>query len=134
MKRFLWFFPYFLTNVLISCFFVTWCFLVHDAYLNPLFRPTLYTYSKLFACLLLLCVPRYLIKGKVPEPFNKGIKSGTIFVIKYALIWAVFFLFLRITKSSENLLFLYQANMIFCFILGIYAHFRWGKLAKKAET
>ncbi len=133
LKRFFWFIPYCLTNSAIIFFFTTWCFLVGDAYSDPILRPTLYNFSILFALLLLLSVPRYLIKGKIPDSFDKGIKQGLLFIAKNVLGWSVCFLILKLNKSSGRLLSIYQVSMMFLFLMSLYAHYRWGKWTKKAE-
>ena len=71
MKRILYFFPYFLTNVGAIMFFMTGCFLIRDTYFNPVLIPTLYLFLKLFLALLLFSAPRYLLKKTVPESFKK---------------------------------------------------------------
>lgn len=125
------FFPYFLTNVGAIFFFATWCFLAKDAYLQPYLRATFYTHSWLFLILLFFSLPRYFIKGTIPEPFKKGVRQGIWFIAKIMLTWMVCFYLLTIYRPHDRLLPLYQMSLWYCFFFTIYCHYRWGKSAKK---
>ncbi len=133
MKRLLYFFPYFLTNLGALVFFITWGFLAKDSYFEPFLRSTFSISSWLLLALFIFSVPRFLIKGIVPDPFKKGIKEGFWFISKTTLAWIVCIFLLTMHKRVDRLLDFYQVTIWISFFLAIYCHYRWGKSAKKIK-
>jgi hypothetical protein len=131
MKRLLYFFPYFLTNMWANIFFINWCFLAKDTYFNPALNSVFYRSSWLFVILLLFSMPRFLIKGAIPEPFKKGLKEGFQFIGKIALVWGIGFFAFSLWFSSERFLAMYEVGMWYGFFFTIYTHYRWKKFIKK---
>lgn len=125
MKRALFFFPYFLTNIMATLFFVVWCFLLKDSYLDSRLKTTLYLFSCLFFSLLIFSVPRFLIRGVVPKPFQKGVGHGIWFITKIGFLWAASFVLLTLFKGGEKLISLYQVSLTLSFLLAIYSHYFW---------
>ena len=131
MKRLLVFFPYFLTNMWANFFFITWCFLVKDTYFNPSLKPVLYRFSWLFLVLLIFSMPRFLIKGTVPDPFKKGLKEGFWYIGGIILMWGIGFFLLCYYSSFERIVSMYEVGMWYAFFFTIYCHYYWrrGKVA-----
>lgn len=134
-KKLIWFFPYFFSNVAITTFIVTFCFLLWDSLSEPSLRPTLHFCSWVLLFLVLFSCPRYLIKGVIPWPFQKGIKRGFWIIIQVITLYGAWLLWFKNFIGSNNLIPMYWSYMGLSFLFAIYNHYFWGCwLKKKANT
>ncbi len=134
MNRILYFFPYTLTNAGTLMFFMTGCFLLKDSYWNPGLITTTHLFAKLSFCLLILSIPKYLIKGIIPGPFEKGPFLGFWHIGKYLFCGSCAFFIITRYKAPLDLSLWYQCFLILSFMLSIYSHFFWGRNFNKKNS
>jgi len=131
MKKLIYFFPYFLTNMGTLLFFVTGCLLIKDSYQYPFLTSSTFLFLTLLIVLLGLSIPRYLIKGVIPDPFKKSPYQGFWFLAKYMILTAFFFHFFVLNRDPADLSFFYTVLLWIYFLFALYCHFFWGSGLKK---
>jgi len=121
-KRLILFLPYFLSNPMAAIFFTSWCFLAIHTHINSNLTLSFYAGSGFFLILLIFSIPRYLIRGGVPELFKYGFNHGLRHASQPMLIWATILICLLL-KYPEQILYTYQTSIVYSFLLTIGAHY-----------
>ncbi len=134
MKKFIYLFPYFLTNIGTLMFFTIGCLLIIDSYQHPFLISSIPLFLTLLLVLLGLSIPRYLIKGVIPTPFKKSPLQGFWFLTKYMIPTACFFHFFVLNRAPTDLSFSYKGLLWINFLFALYCHFFWGRGFKRRTS